>query len=99
MATKRATRTEIDWYLISIERLKQIVGQGRNVAQHFFYGLQFVGRKFAGFDDVYGDADKATERELDGHYRPGRDIEPRRQPIIEELMRVDGKRYANDRHW
>src|SRR6266496_3737108 len=24
MATKRATRTEIDWYLISIERLKQI---------------------------------------------------------------------------
>src|SRR5438093_10793358 len=24
MATKRATRTEIDWYLISIDRLKQI---------------------------------------------------------------------------
>jgi hypothetical protein len=60
--------------------------------------LQLFKRELTTFDDVHRDAYETAAREPHHQYRSGGDIEALRQPVIEELMRLDRKRYADDCH-
>ena len=95
-------KTQANRFLIvsrnKVCQFAEIGRKGRNIGQHLVDRHQSLGRYLAAFDDLDGHTMQASAAKPNDQHTAWIRRQPRGQPIIEQLMRCDRQRDANDGH-
>ena len=95
-------KTQTDRFLIisrhKVRQFAEIGRKGWDVGQHFVDRYQSLGRDFAAFDDLDSHAMQASAAKPNDQHTAGIWRHPCGQPIVEQLVRRDRQRDANNGH-